>query len=353
MFELSEPTNEQRKKVKSYVSMEMIDKEDFNFLAKIAARICGTQMSLISMIYDDRLKFLSGHGINVIDIPEDFSFCTYTFNKTDGLHIVKDASKDDNFKKDPLIVNPPHIKFYAGKSLLDDAGKPIGTLCVMDNSPKELDAEQIDLLESLSRQVMKLLESRKKQKETEQLNKELKKNNTILELTQKASKFGAWELDIETDTVIWSERVYEIHEIESDFEQNKNKALDFYPPKDRKRVKQALEKILENGEDFDIVNRLITAKGNEKWVRSTGRRLENKIVGSFQDITEIKKNELKYKAIFDSAFTFLGFIDAEGILFEVNKSPLELSNLKEEDVIGKPLWDCYWWKISKDTQQRL
>lgn len=91
MFELSEPTNEQRKKVKSYVSMEMIDKEDFIFLAKIAARICRTQMSLISMIYDDRPKFLSGHGINVKDIPENFSFCTYTFNKTNGLHIVKNA----------------------------------------------------------------------------------------------------------------------------------------------------------------------------------------------------------------------------------------------------------------------
>jgi PAS domain S-box-containing protein len=355
MLKSKKPINEDTrlKELQSYGVENIIDKEDFDFLTKIAAKICGTNMAFVSLVFEEKQIFLSKHGLEVSETPRDISFCAHALLKPNDFFIVNDASEDDNFKDNPLVTGSPFIKFYAGKPLVTENGSPIGALCVVDKNPKELSLEEKNLLDSLSKQVMKLLELRKKQRETEAINKRLQKNNTILELTQEASNIGAWELDIETDTVYWSEKVYEIHEIEKDFEQNKSKALDFYHPEDRQNVVDALDKAINKGQDFDIINRLLTAKGNEKWVRSTGRKFENKIVGSFQDITLIKKKELKYKAIFNSAFTFLGFIDPNGILLEVNQSSLDLSNLQAEDILGKYLWDCYWWQISEEAKERV
>jgi len=336
--------------LEEYAISQIIDKEDYDFLTKMAAQICGTKISLISIIHEDKQKFLSKFGLEAEETSRDVSFCAHAINTPNKLFEVKDASKDKRFNDNPQVKNKPGIKFYASKPLVTETGFPIGTLCVIDSEVKELSDEQKSLLDNLSRQVMKLLELRKNQLETLAINEKLKKNNAILELTQKASNIGAWELDINTGKTVWSERVYEIYEIDKDFEHNKDKGLEYYHPNDRKNILDAIESVVNDGKDFDIVNRLVTNKGNERWVRITGRKVDDKIIGSFQDVTKIKKDDLKYKAIFNSALTFLGFINLKGILYEVNESSLSLANLKKEDVIGKPVWECYWWQFSEETK---
>jgi PAS domain S-box-containing protein len=355
MLEPKTPSNEDEriKAIKAYDLTQYIDEEDFDFLTKMAAEICGTSISLISIILEDKQQFLSKYGMKANETSRDVSFCAHAINKPNEFFIVNDATQDDRFKDNPLVTGEPNIKFYAGKPLITESGVSIGTLCVIDQKSKELTAEQKSLLDSLSKQVMKLLELRKNQLETMAINERLRKNNTILKLTQKASNIGAWELDIKTDKVYWSDKIYEIHEIEKDSEHNKESALDFYHPDDRSNVANALTEVIETGKEFDIVNRLITAKGNEKWVRSIGRKIDNRVVGSFQDITKLKKNDLKYKAIFNSSFTFMGFLDINGKLLEVNRASLKIADINEKDVIGKLLWDCYWWEISNAAKNRL
>ena len=69
----------------------------------------------------------------------------------------------------------------------------------------------------------------------------------------------------------------------------------------------ALDNAIKSNKPFNLECIIVTAKGNHKWVRSTGKKIDNKIIGSFQDITEIKENELKFKSIFNSTFSFIGF----------------------------------------------
>lgn len=71
------------------------------------------------------------------------------------------------------------------------------------------------------------------------------------------------------------------------------------------------------------------------------------------DITEKKEQEIKYKGIFNSTFSFIGLLNTEGILLEANDTAVNLAGLKHEDVIGKHFWDCYWWQISFKTQEEL
>nr|WP_280956349.1 ATP-binding protein [Belliella baltica] len=78
------------------------------------------------------------------------------------------------------------------------------------------------------------------------------------------------------------------------------------------------------------------------------------------DITEIKKstkeNEefgLKFKGIFDSTFQFIGFLSPDGTLLEANQTAMNFAGLEASDLIGKKFWDCYWWTISKETQETL
>ncbi|MBZ9631266.1 PAS domain S-box protein [Salegentibacter sp. LM13S] len=349
------PENEANrlKELEAYDILGASEEDDFDFLTKMAAQICDTKISLISLLTEDKQWFLSHYGLQARETLKDFSFCAHTLHQPDKLFIVENAREDERFWDNPLVTEDPYIQFYAGIPLTNENGFALGTLCVIDSEPKTLTNEQQKLLRSLSRQVLKLLELRKKQVETNKINKELKKNVELLEETQQANKIGGWELDIATGTTMWTNEVYQIHEVTKDFELDKTNALEFYHPEDRNKVVNALEDTIKTKGRFDLTCRLITGKNNKIWVRTTGRSVGDKVIGSFQDITEFKKNELKFKGIFNSTFSFIGFLDLKGVLLDANETALKMANLEPEDVIGNYFWDCYWWQISKETQEEL
>ncbi|MBE7641697.1 PAS domain S-box protein [Salegentibacter sp. BLCTC] len=327
--------------------------DDFDFLTKMAAQICHTKISLISLITADKQLFLSNEGLKSSETCKEISFCAHAVNHPDKLFIVENAQEDERFKDNPLVTQEPFIRFYAGVPLVNENGYALGTLCVIDSEPKILGNEQKKLLSSLGNQAMKLLELRKKQIQASNINQELRKNLDLLEETQQANKIGGWELHIGTGKTIWTEFVYHIHEVSLDYEFDKKSAIEFYHPNDRAKISKAIEDTIATGNRFDVTCRLITAKNNEIWVRSTGRKVGDKLIGSFQDITEFKKNELKFRGIFNSTFTLIGFLDLDGTLLEANETALKVANLQPEDVIGKPFWDCYWWQISEETKEEL
>ncbi|MFD2533284.1 PAS domain-containing protein [Gracilimonas halophila] len=77
------------------------------------------------------------------------------------------------------------------------------------------------------------------------------------------------------------------------------------------------------------------------------------ILGSFQDITNLKESEQKFQGIFNSTFSFIGFLSPDGTLLEINDTALEMAGITREDVIDKKFWDGYWWQISETVQKDL
>jgi PAS domain S-box-containing protein len=132
----------------------------FDDLTALAAYICQTPVALISFTAVDRQWFKSKVGLEMTETPRDYAFCAHAILQPHQPLIVSDTLEDERFVDNPLVVSPPHIRFYAGQPLVALTGEALGTLCVLDQVPRCLTVEQIKALEALSRQVVDQLERR-------------------------------------------------------------------------------------------------------------------------------------------------------------------------------------------------
>jgi len=180
------PQNEKERLevLKNYNILDSLPEEEYDAITKIASSICNTSMSLVSLIDKDRQWFKSTHGIEVSETPREISFCAHSILEPNELLIVNDARKDKRFFDNPLTVNAPNVIFYAGAPLNSSEGFPLGTLCVIDDKPHELNESQRESLLLLSKQVVSLLELRKKNEEL------LQSKNKITELNEQLNNFA-------------------------------------------------------------------------------------------------------------------------------------------------------------------
>ncbi|MBD2534266.1 EAL domain-containing protein [Nostoc flagelliforme FACHB-838] len=147
----------------------------------MAARICGTPIALIGFIDNTRQWFKSRVGWEALEISSDISFCAHTIKQT-GLFVIQDVLADERFATNPLVIFAPHIRFYAGMPLITTEGYTLGTLCVMDCVPRELNFEQKEALQVLSRQVVSQIELKRSLVERQRLEEALQKANQEIEI---------------------------------------------------------------------------------------------------------------------------------------------------------------------------
>lgn len=152
--------------------------------------------------------------------------------------------------------------------------------------------------------------------ETKRLEKERQLQQELLERTEAMAKLGGWHLDLVTNKVVWSDVVYNIHELPVGSEVNLESALNFYSPETRPIVIKAVEQAIKNGTSWDIQTPFTTAKGNEIWVRAVGNAeftngVATSLRGAFQDITELKKAEEKAKEASQAKSDFLANMSHE------------------------------------------
>lgn len=155
-------TKERLAALSSYNVLDSLNEEDYDNITKLAAAICKTPISLISLVDSDRQWFKSNHGLTVRETPIEYSFCARAIEDPENKFIVPDATEDNRFKDNPLVTEDPKIVFYAGIPLVNSDGIALGTLCVIDRETRELKPEQIEALETLARQTLNLLELRRK-----------------------------------------------------------------------------------------------------------------------------------------------------------------------------------------------
>lgn len=156
---------------------------EFDGITRLVARLCDVPFAVINLIAEGRQWFKAEIGFGVRETPLESSFCAHAILQEE-LFVVPDTTKDERFDGNPLVTGEPNLRFYAGSLLKSDDGFPLGTLCVLDTEPRTLSAEQVDALEVLSEQVMKLLELRRQlalQADlTRQLNEALETRERIL-----------------------------------------------------------------------------------------------------------------------------------------------------------------------------
>ena len=142
-----------------YSILDTPSESAFDGLAKLAAFICTTPISFVSLVDTDRMWFKAKVGLSVDEIPRTDGF-GFSAILGEEFRMISDAQADETLSSHPLFASDPKIRFYAGVPLVTPRGFRIGTLCVADTRPRTLTAEQSAALATLARTVVTQLELR-------------------------------------------------------------------------------------------------------------------------------------------------------------------------------------------------
>jgi len=152
-------TNEEERlaALSSYNILDTEPEERYDEVTRLLSRACGTPISLITLVDRDRQWFKSEVGVGFNETPLESSICAHALLQ-DDLLIVPDTLEDARFADNALVAGEPGLRFYAGALLKTTEGYAIGTLCVLDYKPRELNEFQLDLLQVLAHQVTTQIE---------------------------------------------------------------------------------------------------------------------------------------------------------------------------------------------------
>jgi diguanylate cyclase (GGDEF)-like protein len=133
-------------------SLNILDtkpEERFDRLTRLAKRLFGVPIALVSLVDTNRQWFKSRQGLDAEETHRDVSFCGHAILGDDIL-LIRDAAVDERFADNPLVTGEPHIRFYAGCPLVVSNGSKLGTLCLIDMTEREFGEEDKALLRDLA-----------------------------------------------------------------------------------------------------------------------------------------------------------------------------------------------------------
>lgn len=356
----------EEERIQNLLSYEVLDtspEEELDELAEIASAICDTPISLITFVDQDRQWFKSKKGIGLTEIPREYAFCQYTLDKPNEVLVVSDPLHDDRFKDNPFVVDEPQIRFYAGAPLQTPNGHVLGTLCVLDSTPKEISESQKRALSLLAKKAMDFLNARKL----------LAEQNRHIELSAERLK----NLTDQVPGIVYQFQMTPRGEMSFEFLSKGFSVL--YPSLDPEKVKknvqlvfnlihsEDLPKVLYNiQESFDkltpfyVEYRVLIENGTFQWhlAKSTPEQLTDGTVvwyGIFQDITGRKEYEKTLEQIgFDISHVIRRPISSLlGLVSLSEKEDISVEQLKEYtqyikivahelDEFTRKLYDAYY-----------
>jgi class 3 adenylate cyclase len=156
-----EPVDEAQR-IEALRRLNLLDspaEERFDHLVELAAQTFKVPICYVALVDTGRQWFKSKIGLDADQTSRKVSFCSHTILQSTPL-IIPDTRADERYAQNPLVVEDPHIRFYAGQSLRDPSGYRVGTLCVADRSPRSFNNESVDILQRMAKLVERELSMR-------------------------------------------------------------------------------------------------------------------------------------------------------------------------------------------------
>ena len=301
----------------SVQALQLLDTGDhptFDRITKHCIQIFECSVAMISLVDKDRLWVLSSVGLSLNQVPRESTFTNQTLAGGRAL-IVARASSDERFIDNPLVKAGPRLQSFIGCPVRSPDGVMVGALCLGDPRPDLFSPDQAPVLESLAAVAEDLLALHSKNLQTADLNEalalqteKLQTSDRLFRQAERIAKIGFWELELESNSLIWSDEVYAIHEVPLHEPVDVAKAVRFYDSNDRPLVQQAVDNAILNHEPFEFEANLLSAAGHSRRVKSVGEYIPGdttrspRVVGVFQDITDAYRDQasLRRAAEYDS-----------------------------------------------------
>ena len=134
--------------------------DNFKDLAKLAANVAGTKISLVNLIDSFTQWSITNHGLAIDQMPREESVCQYTIMDDQPFEIA-DLSADDRFKDKFYVTDDPNLRYYYGLPLTTSEGLNIGALCVLDKEIKSISPEKTELLKIIANEIVNRLKALK------------------------------------------------------------------------------------------------------------------------------------------------------------------------------------------------
>lgn len=147
--------NDEDIRLKTLRALNILDtpqEERFDRIVRMAKRMFGVPFALVSLVDENRQWFKACIGLDASETPRDISFCGHAI-LGDDIFIIPNAEKDPRFADNPLVTGEPNIRFYAGCPLSALNGSKLGTLCIIDQAPRNFSDEDLETLKDLASMV--------------------------------------------------------------------------------------------------------------------------------------------------------------------------------------------------------
>lgn len=288
---------------------------------KLAAHLLLCPMALVTLIDEEMQWFKASQGVDGCSTSRHESFCTHALSlPAHGVMVVEDATRDPRFAGNPNVTGGMGVRFYAGALLTASDGANLGTLCVIDTSPRERpDDQTLERLSDLARLVVSDLERSR----AERLSRE---NQHMLAMVEGLSGVGHWRVDMVSEKVHWSDEVYAIHGLSREsFSPTFEQAVAFYPEADREVLSEHWARTMAGEGPFSVELTINRADGTPRRVVAKGAAelgaegQPPSLFGVFQDVTAqreamdvVERSRTRYKLLADNAADVIARVKLDG-----------------------------------------
>ena len=324
--------------------MNTAERDAFDRLTAIACAAFDAPHAMITVLDDDRAVFQSGVGLDEISVPRLQSVSHVLAGMgPDAVMVIEDAQNDPTYRRHPMVVGAPGVRFFIGATVCAADGQPVGAIGVMDVKPRSRPSEaQFKLIRELAGMAGQLLEH------AEAVRQEKARLET-LRLAEDMVGVGRWRYEVASGEVTWSDEIYRIHGLTPGaFSPSLEDVFGHYHADDRVEIQRLVEQALRTGEGYSFKLRLIGTDEVERVVAAEGaveKDATGRVVALFgvlQDVTERERllqaaqtNERRYRLLAENTGDVITRVKMDGSSKYISPAIQQLLGWTYEEMSGQ------------------